>query len=729
MNAAPASKHIVLVGGGHSHVTVIRSFGMQPEPGVVLTVIAKEIEAPYSGMLPGYVAGHYSYDDVHIDVIRLANWAGCRVIHGEVTGIDRANRRVQIAGRAPLGYDLLSIDVGITPSIGDIAGAANYAIAVKPVSEFAGKWQMLEQRALMPGGPRRITVVGAGAAGFELVLAVRHRLRTATSEHKIDPEDFSFTLLGAGSLLPTHNAMARRLAYRELSRQGVTLIEEKRVAGIDGSGLRLAGGEFVASDATLLTTSAKPAPWFATSGLPLADRGFIAVRPTLQLIDDDDVFAVGDCATVLEHPREKAGVFAVRQGPPLTENLRLRVKGKAARPFVPQSQFLTLLSTGGEHAIAARNGIAVAGDWVWRWKDRIDRDFMAMFHDLSSMSGTAMSQDGDMRCAGCAAKVGPLTLGSALDRIGGDALSSREDAAVFDQANGKVRLETIDFFPAFWPEPYLFGEIAAVHAMSDIFAMGGVPAHALANIVLPYAAPRQMEEDLVQVLAGARAAFARDGALIAGGHTSEGAGLAAGFFVSGEARQLLLKSGLRVGDALILTKPIGTGILFAGLMRGRAKGRAVAEALAHMRRSNRGAAEILKAHSSTAATDVTGFGIAGHLIEMLDASDVAAQLHLARIPLYADVRELTDAGVASSLLPENLRLALRIRGAANLPAASLAILFDPQTSGGLLAGVPAHSLSECLHALEAAGLNAAHIGDVIARQASDECVVVAAYNQ
>ncbi len=380
--AEPSTKHLVLVGGGHSHVTVIKSLGMHPEPGVVVTVVSKEIKAPYSGMLPGFVAGHYTYDECHIDLVQLGSWAGMKVVHGTVTGIDRVERRIQIEGQASLGYDLLSIDVGITPKLESIAGATEHGIAVKPVSTFAARWRDFEDRAFAAGGPRRIVIVGAGAAGFELVLAARHRLHTLASARGIDANGFEFTLIGGSSILPSHNERARHLARRELTRQGVSILENSRVREVSASALVLEGGKEIAADAVLLATNAGPAKWFESSGLPLDARGFIAVRPTLQLTDDDNVFAVGDCSTVLEHPREKAGVFAVRQGPPLTENLRLRARDKSALPFIPQKEFLTLLSTGRQHAIASRNGFALAGGWVWHWKDRIDREFMDRFNVL-----------------------------------------------------------------------------------------------------------------------------------------------------------------------------------------------------------------------------------------------------------------------------------------------------------------------------------------------------------
>lgn len=697
----------------------LKAFGMKPESGVVLTVIAKEIEAPYSGMLPGFVAGHYTYDQCHIDLVRLAAWAGARLIQGTVTGVDRVARRVEIAGRPPIAYDLLSIDVGITPLLEGIDGAAEHGLAVKPVSTFAARWQALERAALSPEGPRRIAVVGAGAAGFELVLAIRHRLRGQAPAAGIDPDAFSFVLISGSKLLPSHNARARTLARREIEAQGVTLIEDEKVARVSRDGVELANGRCIAADATLLATQAGPAEWFKASRLPCDDAGFIAVRPTLQLLDDDDVFAVGDCATVLEHPREKSGVFAVRQGMPLAENLRLRAQGKAAKPFTPQSDFLTLLSTGRRHAIAARNGLAFAGDLIWRWKDHIDRTFMDRFNVLPSTAAAASAGEEDMRCAGCAAKIGPVTLAAVLDRLGGGNARPRDDAALIDEGGADLRVETVDFFRAFWPEPYVFGEIAANHAMNDVFAMGATPTHALANVVLPYAKPQRVAEDLFQLLAGARATFEREGVEVVGGHSSEGQELAAGFFVSGKVKReaVLGKAGLRPGDRLILTRPLGTGILFAALMRGRARATAIAAALACMRQSNGAIARAMCAHAPNAATDVTGFGLAGHLLEMLQVGGVSAELDLACVPLYASAHALAREGIASSLLPENSRLASTLTGACASEAPVRAILFDPQTAGGFLFGIAAADAERCLEALRKAGADhAAIVGTVLGAQ-------------
>jgi selenide, water dikinase len=288
-------------------------------------------------------------------------------------------------------------------------------------------------------------------------------------------------------------------------------------------------------------------------------------------------------------------------------------------------------------------------------------------------------------------------------------LDAPDDAAVLVAAPGKHLVQTVDFFRSFIDDPFVFGEIAANHALNDIFAMGGVPRFALATAVVPAGSSIKMEDDLFQLLAGARACLDREQVTLVGGHSSEGADLALGLSVTGEiaAERIVRKGGLKAGDALILTRPLGTGILFAAAMRARADAKWIEAALDEMRRSNREAARILMAHGATAMTDVTGFGLAGHLGEMIKASSVGVELDLAAVPLYEGALALARAGIASTLLPENLWLADVLTG--DVDDAVRAILFDPQTSGGLLAGVPAARRQACVDELRTAGYSSASV--------------------
>jgi len=727
--AGPIHADIVLVGGGHAHVHVVAAFAMRPLPGVRLTLVTRDLATPYSGMLPGVIAGLYTSEQAHIDLVRLAAATGTRLIRADAVGLDRANKRVLLAGRPPIAYDIVSIDVGIGPALAPILGAAGDAIAVKPIGSFLHKINSLTEQCRRPDGPRQIAVIGGGAGGVELLLSVRTRLRAEARSSGVNADAFSFTLVTDGEILATHNARVRAAFRRIFAARGIVLHEHRRARAVTASAVELENGETVAADAVLVTTDAAAPAWFRDTGLDLDPKGFLAVGPTLQATNDPDVFAAGDCAALLATPREKAGVYAVRAGPPLAKNLRRRARGKSLTPWRPQRRHLALISTGERYAVASRGAFKAEGAWLWTVKDWIDRRWMRMYQDVDAMAArmsarsSAAIASGDtatieaLRCGGCAAKIGPGPLSRALARLGPAQASSDvvvgldapDDAAVLVAPPGKNLVQTVDFFRAFFDDPYVFGEIAANHAVNDIFAMGGAPRFALATAVVPPGPSAKMEEELFQLLAGARACLDREGVALVGGHSGEGTDLALGLSVTGEVApgQIVRKGGLKLGDALILTRPLGTGILFAAAMRASAKAAWIEAALSEMRRSNREASRILVEHGATAMTDVTGFGLIGHLGEMLKASGAGAELDLPAVPLYPGALELACAGIASTLLPENLWLAGVLRSDIDAPAR--AILFDPQTSGGLLAGIPAERAEACVAQLMASGYTSAMI--------------------
>jgi len=275
-------------------------------------------------------------------------------------------------------------------------------------------------------------------------------------------------------------------------------------------------------------------------------------------------------------------------------------------------------------------------------------------------------------------------------------------------------LQTVDFFRAMVDDPYLFGRIAATHALGDIYAMDGLPETALAIATVPPASGPIVEHDLYQMLKGALDVLEPAGAALAGGHSAEGAELGLGFAVTGRPRRtrLLRKGGLAPGDRLILTKPLGTGIILAADGRGAAPGRVVEGAIATMLQGGAAAAECLARHGATAATDVTGFGLFGHLLEMLRASAVDASLDPQAIPALDGVLPLIRRGIRSSLHAENAAALEALDAGGGLPPEVEALVADPQTSGGLLAGVPAAQAADCLAELRELGYRAALIGAV-----------------
>jgi len=727
VQTTPVVKDLVLVGGGHSHVEVVKRFAMRPVPGVRLTVISREVHTPYSGMLPGLIAGHYKVDDAHIDLGPLVRMAGGRLYHDEVTGIDLDRRRITNRQRPPVTYDTLSIDIGSAPDT-KITGAADFAIPVKPVSNFNRRWEQARQRIIETAAPQRIGVIGGGAGGIELLLAIRHHLRERLTEVGRDPDVLSFHLVAASDrILPTHNKRVQAKFERLLRAANIELTLGERVTEVEAGVMRTAAGRSIELDEMFWVTTASAPAWPGECGLAVDADGFVRVHDTLESVSHPGVFAAGDIAAVDRYPRAKSGVFAVRQGPPLAENLRRSVTGKPLRRFKPQRAFLSLITTGDRHAIGSRGVWTVEGGWVWHWKDWIDRRFMDKYRDLPEMQviqappAPGYSFDAElhdlqadpMRCGGCGSKVGADILSEALGALQTQhhddvliGLEHPDDAAVVEPHPGTVLVQTVDSFRAFIDDPFIFGKVAANHCLSDIFAMGATPQTALAIVTLPLASPAKMRDDLVHLMSGALEIFAAEGTAVVGGHTNEGAELSLGFAINGyiEREQLSRKGGANPGECLILSKPLGTGVLFAAEMRGKAHTGWIEQALESMLQSNGPAAACLRNYGASAVTDVTGFGLLGHLVEMLRGGGAGATITLETLPLFEGAAALAGNGILSSLQANNLRVESLIDADAALREdRRYPLCFDPQTSGGLLAAVPKSAASKCVEQLRALG--------------------------
>ena len=460
---------------------------------------------------------------------------------------------------------------------------------------------------------------------------------------------------------------------------------------------------------------------------------------------------------------------------PLAENIASYVENKPMRPWHPQSTHLNLISAGSRYAVAVKGTwLGIQGAALWTWKDWIDRKFMAKFgselnFDEESMNQMAAAASGagiasaaallgpeaaalaaasKMRCGGCGAKVGASTLSRVLQKLrldelrenenkeeesgstkkaapGGGGillgLASPDDAAVLEPPPpGHVTIHTVDFFKSIIEDPYIFGSIAASHALSDCYAMGATPTAALAIAVLPFSSSKITERDLYQLMAGANKVLHTAGCALVGGHSCEGAELSLGFSIYGTApRDLILsKKGLQPGQALILTKAIGTGVIFAACMRGLAQGRWIFNAVESMLESNAVASEVLREYGCTACTDVTGFGLLGHLAEMARASQVDVTVDVASVPMLQGAVECVAAGAVSTLHSENAKIAAVVanmqQDSVKLPAWT--VLIDPQTSGGLLGAIPAEQAEACVAELHRRGcLAAAVVGTVGAR--------------
>ena len=687
MKDAPPSlsRDVVLIGGGHTHALVLREWGMNPVKGARLTLINPAPSAPYTGMLPGFVAGHYSRDALEIDLVRLARFAGARMIFGYASAIDRTAKRIRVDGRPDVAYDFASIDIGITSDIPALPGFVEHGIAAKPLGPFASAWDAFAETKT----GKDVAVIGGGIGGVELAMAMNHRL-SGTAK---------ITIIDRGEALSGVRPQTRAALLSELTSSGIELSENSRPIQVTDRAVILEDGREVKSTFTVSAAGARPFEWLSETGLNLTD-GFIDVDATLRSTEDRSIYATGDCAHLTHAPRPKAGVFAVRAAPVLAANLRADLAGRPRKRFQPQAKYLKLISLGRKAAIADKYTVAPQGAWVWKWKDRIDQAFMSRLSEwpraknrLSApLVAKTSLQSGDL-CGGCGAKVAGSVLDknlAALDKVDRpDVLTGPGDDAAILRASEHNQVITTDHLRAFWNDPYVMTKIATVHALNDVLAMGATPQAFLPHLTLPRMS-EEIQDRTLEECFQAYGEIAKDvGASIVGGHTSMGAEMTVGLTVTGLLEgPVRALAGAKPGDVLVLSKPIGSGTILAAEMQGKARGDDVRDCLNTMVRLDLAVAKELALQCS-AMTDVTGFGLAGHATRMADKSEVTFEIELAAVPFYAGAESLAEAGVRSTIYDANRRTS----PVKTTETARSALLFDPQTSGGFLAAVPAERVS------------------------------------
>ena len=712
--------HLVLIGAGHAHVQVLRMHLMRPFPARI-TLVVDRCEAVYSGMVPGVIAGQYRPDQVVLDAWPLARKAGVRILISRAERIDAVAKRVHIQGRPALPYDLCSVDIGSTVRGLELPGVAEFALPSRPIGGFVERFEQ-SLRGLDSGA--ELVVVGAGAAGIEVAFCVHARLQGMDLNPKI-------TLVNAGkSLLPEKGAKVGARIEHLASERGIAVLHGEKVAALTAGSVVLESGIELPAARCLWVTGAKARPVVQDSGLA-HQKGYLRVGETLQALEHPELFGAGDCVH-LEHAPwvPKAGVYAVRAGPILVYNLRAKLEGSPLRRFEPQKDFLTLLNLGDGRAIGTKWGRLVEGDWVFGLKDRIDQAFMNKFRVLDPQGAPNRAFERDMPpmpeeemvCGGCAAKVGADPLSQALSELSPVqdsavvlGLDAADDAAALQRAS-EVMVQSVDVFTAFLDDPFLVGWVASANSLSDLHACGVAPRVALALVNLPRDSDHV--DMLRQVMAGVRGHLATENCTLIGGHTTVGEVLSVGLSVTGFAQDkeaLWRNSGLESGDVLILSRPLGTGALFHADMAGGVGGTQVQQALGWMMRGNGPAARALRPLEPSAVTDVTGFGLAGHLIEMLRPKDLSAVLQASALPFLPGVRQLMDRGERSTFHEQNREHLLKVIRA-ELSGPALEILFDPQTGGGLLIACPPSKVQATVAALTQVGDQPVVIGQVSLRE-------------
>lgn len=721
--ASPRERELVLVGGGHAHVQVLARINMRPIPGVGVTLVVDRPLAVYSGMLPGFVAGEYRAQDLEIDVVLLARKAGARVVLARAVGVDPGAKRLFLEGeRAPMRYDALSFDIGSTVRERELVQDFGFVLATRPIGTFLERFAAHLERLRELDRPARVLVAGGGAAGVELAACLKARLDRELGR----PAAVRLVYSGERLVPDLPETFAERVGG-ELVRRGIALAPRDRIVSVSDPSIRLESGIEEQVDLLVWATGPAAHPLGGESGLAVDAEGFLLATSTLQLAGHPELFGAGDCITLSEHPGlAKSGVYAVREGPVLDRNLRAFLRGAPLERYRPQRDFLALLNLGDGTALGTKRGFVFGGRWVMRLKDRIDRRFMARFQLQPDLAAAAAGRH-DMACGGCAAKLEQPSLERVLAQLAPApkapgislGLEARDDVAVVEVQGGSQWVGTVDFFRDFLDDPWLLGRVAAANALSDLQAKGFDRGWALALVVIPLeTGPELAEEMLFQVLAGARKTFEASGTALVGGHTARGAELAVGFsvqaVVAGDARIVPRRAPeLAAGDDLWLTRPLGTGVLLRAAGLGGLRGPHFQQLERVLCEGNQRALPLLR--WARAATDVTGFGLAGHLSSLLEQSNWAAELSLAALPLLPGSARLLASGIQSTFHRFREELVELHPSVRNDPRVQL--LFDPQTAGPLLLVVPREARAEIEALLAKLELGEARrIGSILPRE-------------
>ena len=363
---------LLLIGGGHAHLGVLDLIAKRHLSGIDVTLVSAHSNQVYSGMLPGHLAGHYSLEEISIPLDPVADAAKAEFVRARVTQLDLQQRIALTETGDVLPFDIVSIDIGPAPDRSTIPGL-EHAISMRPIDQLLETWRTLELRFSGTPLAQTVAVIGGGAAGTEVAAALAYRAKQSDLQLKLS------LVTGRAGLLPEMPKAARRMMRKKLTAVGARVIDADAESVRPNAVTIHGAGEFHA-DVIITAIGTAAARWPFEAGLKCDARGFIEVNSYLQSVSHPFVFAAGDCASMVGRPHPKSGVYAVRAGPPLAENLLRALTRRPLKRHRPQKRALYLLSGGEQYAVGVWGSFVFDGGWVWRWKGRIDRRFVHRFN-------------------------------------------------------------------------------------------------------------------------------------------------------------------------------------------------------------------------------------------------------------------------------------------------------------------------------------------------------------
>ena len=707
----PITNDLVLIGGGHSHLSLIMQLSKKPLKGNRITLISNEIDTPYSGMIPGFIEGVYSWRDSHIDLYKLCMKLNVRFIHSEVTKVSALNREIFLKKRPKIKFDVLSINSGIQSNYINIKGAQKYCIPVKPISKLANNFLKEVSKT------NSIAFIGGGAASVELALGLNKRFNTINKNLKIS------IITGKNGLLSSFPAQTQKKSLNALKEAKIKIIEKKEVIEVTRDKLIMSDNTNLSVQKSILSTNAMAPKWIKNSDMILNQDGFIIVNSSFQT-NHEYIFAAGDIADFNNENLKKTGVFAVRSGKPLAKSIKNYILNKSNFSYTFNKNYLALIGLSNGFTIATKYNFSYSSKFNNHLKKYIDQNFIKKFNNFNINKklnfkkifnkNQKIIDVKQMQCKGCAAKVSYDALRNSLPE---NITSTSEDAIPI--ANYPSLYQSIDMISAIVSDPFILGKIAANHAISDIISVNSKVISAMMILQLPLSKSKISSRDLEQILSGATEIFNLIDCPISGGHTMVGKDKdpVIGFAITGEKKikKYENKNGkIKINDTLILTEKIGSGIIFAGINNDIIDSYYQIEVLKQMSNGNISFGNFTEQINILSMTDITGFGLANHLLNLIkrDNGKTGLTIFPEQIPVFEGVKKAITQKVRSSLFDNNFNAAKEHIIYGRDVRLIDEILYDPQTVGGLAFIIPKEEKNKQLQILKENKIKFTEIGFV-----------------
>ena len=679
MQQAYFKKQLVLLGGGHAHIQVLRKLCMNYYEGLHIILINDSLESAYSGMTPAYIQNFYKIHEIMIDLQRLCFNAAVTFINDEVIQLQTEKKKIILKNRPSVHYDLLSINTGSISQQNNLKIHKNSkCIFIKPINNIIKNLKTID-RLVKKKNEIKINIIGGGVAAFEISFALRIRY-----QYKV-----SITIISKNILLEKNLNTKSIIELKKTSQDMKISLQEADVLEVKKNELILSNGEFFPSDLNLISTGAEMPEWLQSSSLQKI-KEFIGIKTTLQSINDENVFAAGDVANIQDFQRPKSGVMAVRQGQILKENIFLKIQGKKLKKFRPQKNWIYIIGTYPNKALLNYFNYSFHAKWCWTLKKWIDKSFIKKFSFPNKLKmkkkiitcDFLKTPNNEMYCQGCGSKVSKTTLMDYLLECSNNA--ELADSGVVKFSNNQI-FQTVDHIKLFDSiDPYDFGKISYLHSQNDIIAAGGNVHSLNVSIGVPFGEGNSEIFYLRSFMRSIEHLSKMEGASIISGHSYQSSEPGITISMNGIYEHESKKNLAKENNLIYLSKSLGVGYLLAAYFKNSnlLTAQDFNKVLSSMKLSNKNAAEAAKKNQTNSMTDISGFGLASHLGDICKSSGLTANIHLDEKILINSNMEILKKFQSTGYKNNYQSVSQSISCEGNNPY--IDIIYDPQTSGPLL---------------------------------------------